>query len=853
MTQRRPRLAAAMGVLIALLAAGSAGAAASRDSLVIGLQLEPPVLDPTLNPAAAIGEVLQGNVFEALVRFDSNGEAVPCLAERWDIADGGLTYVFHLRARVRFHDGTPFDAGIAKFSLDRARAADSLNPQKSRLAAISGVETPDAYTLVIRLSRRSGSLLQSLAWTAFVMVTPATVQGNATHPNGTGPFKFASWRRGDSIELVRNEHYWGERAGLARAVFKFISEPAAAYAALMAGDVQAFPNYPAPESVAQFKADPRFNVYRGSTEGETLLALNNRRPPLNDVNVRRAIAFALDRAAIIDGAMYGYGDPIGSHFPPRNPAAVDLTGRYPHSVQTARRLLAKAGYAQGFTVTLKLPPPAYARRGGEIIAAQLAAVGIRAKVENIEWAQWLDQVFARRDFDMTVIQHAEPMDYDIYGRDDYYFGYSNAQFKALLAQLEDSVDPQDRRRTLGAIQRKISDDAVNAFLFQYPKLSVHDRHVVGLGLDNPLNTTELGRAHFDDTAAMQAPDADTHSSPLRRMGWPALILLLVALAAAARVIGPAAFGRRLLILTATLLLSSVVIFAIVQVAPGDPARFMLGLQADAQSVAAVRHELGLDGSAAHRYLEWIGGAVRGDLGSSYTYRVPVRGLIAQRLQVSLPLSLYALVLTVLIAFPAGIVGAAYRGRAADAAVSTATQLGIAIPNFWLGILLILVFAISLRWVSAGGFPGWDAGLWHGIKALTLPAIALALPQAAILARVLRAALIETLQEDYVRTARAKGLTQGAALLRHALPNALLPVLTVLGMQFSFLLAGGIIIENVFFLPGLGRLVFQAIVQRDLMVVQSVVLLLVFAVVVVSFLVELAYAWIDPRLRRPATA
>ncbi len=848
----RPRPAAAIGCILILLGGFFASVSDARDSVVIGTQLEPPVLDPTTNPAAVISEMLQGNLYEGLIRVDAGGEALPCLAERWEIADAGLTYVFHLRAGVRFHDGTTFDAAIAKYSLDRARAAQSMNPQKSRLAAITAVEAPDSNTLTLRLSRRSGSLLQSLAWTAFAMVTPATAAGNAAHPIGTGPFKFAGWRRGDSIALIRNDEYWGKRAGLQRVVFKFISEPAAAYAALMAGDVQAFSNYPAPESVAQFKADARFNVFVGSTEGETILALNNRKPPFNDVNVRRAIAFALDRAAIIDGAMFGYGDPIGSHFPPRNRSAVDLTGRYPHSVQAARRLLAQAGYAQGFTVTLKLPPPSYARRGGEIIAAQLAAVGIRTQVENIEWAQWLDQVFARHDFDMTVIQHAEPLDYDIYGRDDYYFGYSSTEFKALLALLEDSIDPVQRKVTLGDIQRRITEDSVNAFLFQYPKLSVYDRHLVGLGLDNPLNVTELGAAHFDSSAAA-AVESSQGSSPGRWLRWPVLLLALGLLAWAARAMGMAVIGRRLLILAATLWVSSAVIFAIVQMAPGDPARFMLGLQADEQSVAAVRHELGLDGSALHRYAAWIGGLATGDFGSSYTYRVPVGGLIAERLQVSLPLALYALLLTVLIAFPAGIVGAAYRGRTPDSLVSTATQLGIAIPNFWLGILLIVIFAISLRWVSAGGFPGWDAGVWEALKALTLPAIALAMPQAAILARVLRAALIETLQEDFVRTARAKGLTQGAALLRHALPNALLPVLTVLGMQFSFLLAGGIIIENVFFLPGLGRLVFQAIVQRDLMVVQNVVLLLVFAVVLGSFLVDLAYAWVDPRLRRAARA
>jgi peptide/nickel transport system permease protein len=241
--------------------------------------------------------------------------------------------------------------------------------------------------------------------------------------------------------------------------------------------------------------------------------------------------------------------------------------------------------------------------------------------------------------------------------------------------------------------------------------------------------------------------------------------------------------------------------------------------------------------------------VRGDFGISHTYRTPVAGMILDRLQVSLPLALYALALSTVIALPVGIWAAARRGSLVDAGVMGATQLGVAVPNFWFAMLLVLVFAVTLRWFSAGGFPGWDAGLGAGMKALTLPAIALALPQASILARVMRSALLDTLGEDFIRTARAKGLTRGQVLRRHALRNALIPVLTIIGLQFSFLLAGAIIIENVFFLPGLGRLVFQAISARDLIVVESVVMILVFAVILVTFLVDLAYAAVDPRLRR----
>lgn len=305
--------------------------------------------------------------------------------------------------------------------------------------------------------------------------------------------------------------------------------------------------------------------------------------------------------------------------------------------------------------------------------------------------------------------------------------------------------------------------------------------------------------------------------------------------------------KRLVILALSLALASLVIFLVVEVAPGDPASYMLGINARPDTVAALRAELGLDLPRAERYLAWVGGMVQGDFGTSYTYRAPVSQMVAERIRVSLPLALYALTLSVVIAFPAGIFAAARRGRAGDAGVIAATQLGIAIPNFWFAMLLVLLFAIKLRWFSAGGFPGWDDPLL-GLKALTLPAIALALPQAAILTRVMRSSLLDILHEDFIRTARAKGLTRRQALWRHGVRNALIPVLTIIGLQFSFLLAGAIIIEQVFFLPGLGRLIFQAITQRDLIVVESVVMLLVFAVIAVNFLTDLAYAAVDPRLR-----
>lgn len=306
--------------------------------------------------------------------------------------------------------------------------------------------------------------------------------------------------------------------------------------------------------------------------------------------------------------------------------------------------------------------------------------------------------------------------------------------------------------------------------------------------------------------------------------------------------------KRLLVGLVTLVAASIVVFAVLEVIPGDPARLMLGMNATPEAVAALREQMGLDQPVVWRYLSWVGGLLTLDLGRSYTYSSPVIDLIAERVVVSLPLAVIALLLSTVIAIPVGLFAAARRGRAADAVAMGMSQLGVAVPNFWFALILVYLFAVWLRLLPAGGFPGWGAGVWPALKALILPAIALALPQAAILARVTRSALLEVLGEDYIRTARAKGMPRTYVLWRHALRNALIPVLTILGLQFAFLLAGTIIIENVFYLPGLGRLIFQAITQRDLIVVEGVVMLLVTAVIAVNLVVDISYAIVDPRLR-----
>lgn len=820
----------------------------AKDSLILGVPLEPPNLDPTSGAAAAVDSIVYGNVFEGLTRITPYGDVAPALAESWEISPDGLAYTFHLRRNVRFHDGSTFDADDVKFSLDRALAPDSTNAQKALLSPIRQVDVLDPQTIRLRLSHPSGTLPYFLGWGDAVIVAPESAATNASDPIGTGPFLFAGWRRGDSIRLERNADYWGVAARLNSVVFKFIGDPAAAFAAMKAGDVDAFPNYPAPENIAEFESDPNFKVVIGASEGKVIMAMNNARPPFNNRLVRRAVSHAIDRDAVIDGALFGFGQPIGSHYTRQGRAYVDLVDRYPYDIVLAKSLLAEAGYADGFKASLRLPPRPYARRAGEVIAAQLSRVGIDIEIENLEWAQWLDQVFRRHEFDLTIVEHIEPMDFGIYARDEYYFGYSSPAFKALFAQSEIEIDDRAEDELLQAMQRKIADDAVNVFLVQSARLGVWKAGLNGLWVDTPIPANIVAGAWFEGGHAAEAGKQTGTRSDLVSLKFLTLFVVIVLMALVMRQMGVRYLLGRLGSHLGTLLAATVVIFVLIQIVPGDPAAYMMGMNASPESLAALREQMGLDASAIARYFSWVSGLVTGQLGSSYTYRVPVGDLIAERLQVSLPLALMAMILSLIIALPAGVLAASRRGSFIDSALNTLMQVGVALPNFWIGLLLILVFSTQLHWFAAGGFVGWDAGWLPALKGLLLPAIALAAPQAAIIARVLRTSLLETMNEDYVRTARAKGLSWSQSLWRHALRNAMIPVLTIIGLQLPFLLAGGIIIENVFSLPGIGRLIFQAITQRDLIVVQSVVIVLVFAVVTVTFLIDLAYLAVDPRLR-----
>jgi peptide/nickel transport system substrate-binding protein len=490
----------AAGLASVLALTLTTGAAfAQKTDLTLGLQLEPPNLDPTSSAAGAIDQVVYSNIFEGLTRFGPDGSINPGLAKSWDISDDGLTYTFHLVEGAKFHDGTDFEATDVKFSLDRARADDSTNAQKPLFAGIASVDVVDPATVKVTLSAPDGAFPFKMAWGDAVIVAPESIDGIANTPVGTGAFKFSKWVQGDSVTMVKNPDYWGTPAELDSATIKFISDPTAAFAAVMAGDVDAFGAFPAPENLPQFEADPRFKVLIGSTEGETILAMNNGRPPFDNKLVREAVAHAINRQEIIDGAMFGYGTPIGTFFAPHNPDYVDLTGLSEYDPEKAKALLEEAGVTLPLRVKMTLPPPSYARRGGEIVAAELRAVGIEAQIENVEWSQWLETTFkGAHDYDLTIISHTEPMDIGIYANPEYYFQYNNPDFQKLMADLNLTTDAAKRSEMLKQAQTILAEDYVSGFMFELPMQTVANAKIEGLWVNQPTQAADLTAVHWVD-------------------------------------------------------------------------------------------------------------------------------------------------------------------------------------------------------------------------------------------------------------------------------------------------------------------------------------------------------------------
>ena len=465
------------------LAIVSSGAVLAKDSVSIGMRLEPaPGLDPTTGAAAAISQVTLYNIFEGLTRLDGGGDVHPMLAKSWTISEDGTTYTFSLEEGVKYHDGSDFTSADVKAQFERNAAEESSNKQKKLYRALKAVETPDPHTVVIRLDGPRSLLPFELAQAASVILDEGSFADTNTNPIGTGPYRFVKWTKGDSVEMEKFDgHRNADNVQIKHVKFRFINDATAQVAALLAGDLDYMPSLSAPEMFAQFQADDRFTALQGTTEGETIIATNNQHEALSDVRVRRAIMHAIDREALIDGAVAGYGTPIGSHFAPHHPAYVDLTGVYPYDPEKAKALLAEAGHGDGLELTLHLPPPSYARRGGEVIAAMLADVGVTANIENVEWAQWLENVYKKRQYAITVISHVEPMDIGrIYSDPGYYMQYDSAAFREIHDRFVAAKTKEEQFRELEAAQRLVAEDAVNGFLFQLAKLGVAQKGLTGM-------------------------------------------------------------------------------------------------------------------------------------------------------------------------------------------------------------------------------------------------------------------------------------------------------------------------------------------------------------------------------------
>ena len=476
---------------LALFISGSL--AAAKDSVTIGMVLEPPGLDPTAGAASAIAEVTHYNVFEGLTKINEDFSITPLLADKWEFSPDGKTLTFTLKPNVRFQDGESFSSKDVKFSFERFAAKDSTNKDKAFFASIESIETPDPLTVVLKFKDPSYWALFHLGLSSGVILDEKSAATEATNPIGTGPYKFASWTKGASVALDRWDGYRDPgKIAIEHATFRFISDPAAAVAAMLAGDVDAFPRFANLDALGQFQNDTRFQVLIGGTDCKTIVGINNKHKPLDDVRVRQAIAHAIDRKAVIDGAMNKLGTPIGSHYTPLEPGYVDLTAMYAYDPAKASALLKEAGVRAPLRLSFILPPvPNYARQGGQIIAAQLAEVGIQANIQNVEWAEWISGVYVNKNYDLSIVCHVEPLDLGIYANPNYYFQYDSEAYRDIYAKVTTAPNLETYKAAVGEAQKKIAEDSVNAFLFQFPNAIVADAKLEGLWKNAPIFVNDL--------------------------------------------------------------------------------------------------------------------------------------------------------------------------------------------------------------------------------------------------------------------------------------------------------------------------------------------------------------------------
>jgi peptide/nickel transport system substrate-binding protein len=474
-----PMLAVPAG-LVLLVAQSNAPVPVRGGTLTVAMNVDPPMLDPTQSPSAEIARMTYRNVLEGLLGYDSRGRVAPVLATAVPKpTDNGLTYTFTLRKNVKFHDGSAFDATDVKAMFDRARDPKSGHSSPGYYASIASITITNPTTVVFKLSQIDNDFLYNMARSDSV-ITPseslsaAGLQAMQTKPIGTGPFKVDAWNRGTSLRLVRNPNYYV--AGLPYldgVTFRFMGDDQnAKVAALRAGDIDVIGyNVPA-EQANTLKADPQFKVVTGPSSGEITVSLNNQRKPFNDVRVRRAFTLAMNKKEIVDGAFFGFGTVIGSFNSPGQPYYIDLTNKYPYNPEQAKKLLADAGYASGlsvtFTVTNEYP---IERRTAEVYAAQLQQIGVNARIELIPFNTWLTKVFTNKDYDMTIIGHAEAYDLDRYARDGYYFNWDNKAYKALYEKAQTTTDEAERGRLFRQMQTMLADQAPGIWAFSAPYIA----------------------------------------------------------------------------------------------------------------------------------------------------------------------------------------------------------------------------------------------------------------------------------------------------------------------------------------------------------------------------------------------
>jgi peptide/nickel transport system substrate-binding protein len=469
-----------------------AEAQSKKDTLVLAMTLEPPGLDPTAGAASAVAEVTLYNIFETLTKVNGDSSITPLLAASWTVTPDNKTWAFKLKPGVKFHNGEPCNANTVKYAFERAVAADSTNKDKPVFANIVNIALTDDLTVVLTLKNPNPDFLFQLGQATAIIVEPKTAATNNTQPVGTGPYKLENWAKGSAVVLARwDAHRDAKAIKLRRVTMRFIGDAAAQVAAMMAGDVDVFPRVAAAKTLPQFKGDKRFQVLISGSRAKTVVAINNKKKPLDDVRVRRAIAMAIDRKQVVEGAADGFGTPIGSFYVPGAPGYVDLTAVNAYNPDKAKALLKEAGVTTPLELSIKLPPTPYARQGGEVIAAMLAKVGIVAKQESVEWAQWLSGVYGQKAYDLTIISHVEPLDFGNFAKPGYYWNYESAKFNELWARINATADAAQRNKLMADAQRLVADDAVLAYLYQPTWITVAKAGLKGLPKDMPLFVNDL--------------------------------------------------------------------------------------------------------------------------------------------------------------------------------------------------------------------------------------------------------------------------------------------------------------------------------------------------------------------------